>query len=144
MNIEQLIKDSPDAIIVLDDQDLVVYWNQGATETFGYTEEEMMGKHLDNIIPEKLRKRHTEAFLKYIETGKSKYERGHTMAVPATHKDGSRRSIEFRISAEVIHGQVKYVAAIVRDVTDKWNKNMEQIRRIKELEAQLREKEDSL
>ena len=144
MNIEQLIKDSPDAIIVLDEKDLVVYWNRGATETFGYTEEEMMGQHLDNIVPEKLRKRHTEAFLKYVETGQSKYKRGHTMAVPATHKDGRRLSIAFRISAEVIHGQVKYVAAIVRDVTDTWQKNMEQIRRIKELEALLKEKEKHL
>lgn len=135
MNLLNLIKTAPDGVIVLDDQDKVVYWNEGATKTFGFTHTEMMGQHLDAIIPEKLRKRHTDAYLKFIKTGISKYEEGHTMAVPAVKKSGEQISIEFRISAEKDdQDNILYVAAIIRDVTQQWKEKLELRKKLQELE----------
>lgn len=135
MNLQKLINSAPDAIIVLNAEDRVVFWNEGARKTFGYAANEMIGEHLDAIIPEKLRKRHTEAYLKFIETGISKYEEGHTMAVPAVKKSGEQISIEFRISAEKDQdGKILYVAAIIRDVTKQWKEKLELRKKLQELE----------
>ena len=136
MDLLHMINTAPDAVIVLDRSDRVVYWNYGAMDTFGFHEDDIIGQHLDAIVPEKLRQRHAEAFLKFIETGHSKYAPGHTMAVPAIHKNGDRLSIEFRLSvAKNDQDQIEYVMAIIRDVTDQWHKNQELRQRLKAAEA---------
>lgn len=133
MNLLSMIKTSPDAIIVLDRTDRVVYWNYGAMDTFGFSEQDMLGQHLDAIVPEPLRARHAEAYQKFIQTGKSHYAPGHTMAVPAVHKNGDRLSIEFRLSVEKdADGQIQYVLAIVRDVTAQWKRNQELRQKLKQ------------
>lgn len=134
MDFLRMIDTAPDAVVVLNRDDRVVYWNYGATDTFGYQEDEMLNEHLDKIIPEPLRKRHTEAYLKFIETGDSVYAPGHTMAVPAMHKNGDRLSIEFRLSVDKNdEGEIQFVLAIIRDVTAQWNKT-------RELQKELRER----
>ena len=126
MNLLHALEISPDAVIVLDRKGDVVYWNQGATDTFGYTSQDMLGHNLDAIIPEKLRERHNEAYALYVKTGNSKYGPGHMLAVPATNKAGERMSVEFRLA--ILHdaqGNVEYVFSILRDVTERWNKEQE-------------------
>lgn len=53
-----LVEGSPDAIVVADREGLIRFWNAGAEATFGHTAAETMGRSLDIIIPENLRKRH--------------------------------------------------------------------------------------
>ena len=137
MNLLSLIKTSPDAIIILDRTDRVVYWNYGAMDTFGFSEQDMLGQPLDAIVPESLRSRHAEAFQKFIQTGQSRYAPGHTMAVPAVHKNGDRLSIEFRLSIEKDdQGDIQYVLAIVRDVTAQWKRNQELRQKLKQADLE--------
>ncbi|HHT21323.1 MAG TPA: PAS domain S-box protein [Tissierellia bacterium] len=143
LDLLQMIDTAPDAIIVLDRDDRVVYWNYGALDTFGYDEDDMLGQPLDRIIPESLRQRHTEAYLKFIDSGRSRYAPGHTMAVPAMHKDGDRLSIEFRLSVEKDEaGEIQYVMAIIRDVTNQWTKLQELKQRLKDAEQGHIEQDD--
>jgi PAS domain S-box-containing protein len=51
-----------DAIIYADAQGVIAFWNTGAERIFGYSESEAIGKSLDVIVPENLRKRHWEGF----------------------------------------------------------------------------------
>ncbi len=141
MNLQHAMDIAPDSIIALDRAGNVAYWNQGSTEIFGFTSEEMLGNNLDAIIPEKLRQRHNEAYAVYVETGKSRYGPGHMLAVPAMNKAGERISVEFRLSILTDEeGKVEYVVSILRDVTERWNKEQETRRRLMELEKQLKEK----
>lgn len=50
-----IMKNSADAILTMDPEEKVTSWNKGAEAIFGYTEEEMLGKPLDVLIPEDLR-----------------------------------------------------------------------------------------
>ncbi len=45
---------SPDALLILNGDDVIVCWNEAASHIFGYPREEMMGKHFPSlqIIPE--------------------------------------------------------------------------------------------
>ncbi len=47
----QILKFSTEAIVILDPNRHVTLWNNGATKLFGYTEEEILNKSIDIIIP---------------------------------------------------------------------------------------------
>jgi rsbT co-antagonist protein RsbR len=46
----ELLDLAHDAIIVLDDHDLVTYWNRGAERVYGYTRDEAMGKNPRDLL----------------------------------------------------------------------------------------------
>jgi len=116
-----LVREAPDAIIYVDVQGTITFWNRAAERVFGFSESEAMGKSVDIIIPENLRKRHWDGFAETIETGKTRYGAGDVLAVPALRKDGTRISIEFTILPFLDRtGRLLGTAAILRDVTQRF------------------------
>jgi PAS domain S-box-containing protein len=49
--IENLVENAADAIICTDREDLIQTWNRGAEVLFGYTKDEVIGKHLSILLP---------------------------------------------------------------------------------------------
>ena len=116
-----LAREAPDAIVYADAAGLIAFWNKGAARIFGYSEAEAMGKSLDMIIPENLRKRHWDGFAETMRTGKTRYGAGDVLAVPALRKDGARISVEFTILPFLDRaGRMLGIAAILRDVTKRF------------------------
>lgn len=116
-----LVRETPDAIIYADSQGLIAFWNKGAERIFGYPEAEAVGKSLDLIIPESLRKRHWSGFEQTVQSGKSRYGAGDVLAVPAIRKDGTRLSVEFTILPfRDRAGRTLGIAATLRDVTGRF------------------------
>jgi PAS domain S-box-containing protein len=121
----QILFQAQDAIIFSDRDGLIGLWNSGAESIFGYTAQEALGQTLDLIIPEKLRVRHWEGYRKVMATGATRYGQ-ELLAVPSMRKDGTRISIEFSIVLpRSSSGQVLGAAAILRDVTARWQKEKE-------------------
>ena len=58
-----VVKDSNDAIIVLDLQGNITAWNPGATKMYGYTEEEALQMNITEIIPDN----HRQEFRQLME-----------------------------------------------------------------------------
>jgi signal transduction histidine kinase len=59
--------------------------------------------------------------------------------VPALRKDGTRISIEFTIAMiRDAHGKLLGPAAILRDVTARWNQDKELRKRLANLEAEVK------
>jgi PAS domain S-box-containing protein len=135
-----LAREAPDAIVYADG--LIAFWNKGAERLFGFSEAEAMGKSLDIIIPENLRKRHWDGFAETVRTGKTRYGAGDVLAVPALRKDGARISIEFSILPFFDRaGRILGMAAILRDVT----KRFEEVKALrKELAAQQRPRDAAI
>jgi PAS domain S-box-containing protein len=95
-----------------------------------------MGKLMDFIIPENLRGRHWEGYHRVMATGETKYGKD-TLAVPALRKDGTRISIEFTIVLlRDDEGKPAGNAAVIRDVTARWQKDKALKERLAELEKQ--------
>lgn len=123
-----LVRDAPDAFIYADAQGLIWFWNKGAERIFGLSEVETVGKSLDIIIPENLRRRHWDGFVEAVRTGKTRFGTGDVLAVPTLRKDGSRISIEFTILPFSDRtGRIIGMAAILRDVT----KGFEEVRNLR-------------
>jgi PAS domain S-box-containing protein len=133
----RIVEDAQDAIIVGDQDGNIRLWNAGAETIFGHRAEEVMGKLMDFIIPENLRGRHWEGYHRVMETGETKYGKD-TLAVPALRKDGTRISIEFTIVLlRDDEGKPAGNAAVIRDVTARWQKDKALKERLAELEKQV-------
>lgn len=127
---------APDAILFADRAGNIQLWNRGAEMIFGYTKEEAIGKQLDLIIPEKLRQRHNDGYLRVISEGISKYC-DDLLSVPALPKDGHALFSDFSIiMIKDNNGVMQGVAAIMRDSSEQKNKEKELKNQIKQLKAQ--------
>ena len=134
----RILEAAGDAVLYAGRDGRIQYWNGGAEAIFGWSAAEAVGQSMDLIIPERLRGRHWEGWEKSMATGVTRYSGRDLLAVPAQRKDGRPLSIEFTIQllrdeAGVLVG----AAAIVRDVTERWSRDKELRKRLKELEAQL-------
>jgi PAS domain S-box-containing protein len=133
----QIVEHAPDAIIMADRDGIIRLWNGGARAVFGYSAEEAVGQSLDLIIPELLRDRHWSGFRKAMETGVTRYGR-ELLAVPAIRKDEARISVEFSVALlRDPAGEVLGVAAIMRDVSERWTQQKELRQRLADLETRV-------
>jgi PAS domain S-box-containing protein len=131
----RIVEDSPLAILFADKEGTIRLWNTGAEAMFGFSSEEALGQSLDLIVPERQRARHWEGWARVMASGVTKYGR-EPLAVPAMKKDGSRISIEFHIVLlRSQGGELLGAAAIIQDVTLRWQQQKEMKARLVALEA---------
>ena len=132
----RIVENAPDAVIFADRNGAIQVWNGGAEAVFGYTAQEAIGQSLDLIVPERQRERHWTGYDRVMASGETKYGK-ELLSVPATHKNGTRISIEFSIvMVKGADGKVEGIAAIMRDVTKRFNEERQTRQRMAELEKQ--------
>jgi PAS domain S-box-containing protein len=130
-----IVSASSDAIMFADCKGIIRLWNSGAEKMFGFTAGEAIGQSLDLIIPENLRGRHWDGYGRVMESGSSRYS-ADLLSAPALRKDGTRLSTEFSmVMVKDDAGQMLGVAAIIRDVSARWQREKELKERIKVLEG---------
>ncbi len=106
-----------DAIITIDSQGHIIFWNEAATRIFGYGPDEARGKPLDLIMPGQFRQEHQEAVERAVATGGS-YLLGQTVQMVGLGKDGREFPIELSLSRWEI-GEGVFFTGIVRDIADR-------------------------
>ena len=132
----RLLDGSPDAMLICDHAGTVRYWNAAAERVFGFRAIEAIGASMDLIIPERLRARHWAGWEATVRTGVTRYGEGQLLAVPALHKNGQQLSIEFSIQlVKDADGQIEWVAAVIRDVTERYTREKALRAQLKALEA---------
>ncbi len=132
---QRIVEDSPIAILFADRDGKIRLWNAGAEALFGYPAQEALGQSLDLIVPERQRARHWEGWARVMASGVTKYG-SDPLAVPAMRKDGSRISIEFNIVLlRAPAGELLGAAAMIQDVTARWQQQKEMKARLAALEA---------
>jgi PAS domain S-box-containing protein len=133
----RIVEGTPDAVVFADPEGVIRLWNAGAQAIFGYSAEEAIGQTLDLIVPEKLRERHWEGYRHAVETGASSLG-GEMLKVPAVTKGGDRISLEFTVAlVRDPDGDLQGVAAVIRDVTERWQGEKVLKERLAALEAEL-------
>jgi len=136
---QQIVDNSPIAIVYADAKGIIRLWNSGAEQMFGWSAAEAVGQSMDLMIPEKHRPKHWEGYDQVMQTGVTKY--GHNvLAVPALTKDGRRISIEFNIALlRAAGGEILGAAATIQDVTARWQRDKELRARLAAAEAKAKE-----
>ena len=135
IDFETLVRGAGDAVVVAAPDGTIIFWNLAAARIFGHTEGEAVGRSLDLIIPERFRARHWNGYLTVMQTGHTKYGTD-LLRVPALHKDGRRLSIAF--SVMLLYSptrEIRGIAAIIRDETDRWEQERALRQRVSDLET---------
>ena len=114
----RLVSDSAsDAIISADARGDVIFWNQGAMRIFGYREEEILGRSLTLLIPERYRELHLKALERVHETGRTQLT-GQVVELSGLRRDGTEFPLEISLASWVVGGR-RYFSAVIRDVTER-------------------------
>jgi PAS domain S-box-containing protein len=106
-----------DPILSSDSHGNIIAWNRAAEMTFGYSEEEVLGKSLQMLMPAAYRPQHNEAMLR-LSRGGTPQAIGKTLEVHGLRKDGSEFPLELSLSTWNVVGE-PYYTGIVRDITDR-------------------------
>ena len=108
-----IVESCDDAIISKDLNGVITSWNRAATQIFGYTAEEMIGKPVLLLFPEEL-KHEEEEILRKLRAGE-KIDHLQTVRV---RKDGKRLEVSLTTSPiRDSQGRVIGGSKIVRDIT---------------------------
>lgn len=126
---------SADAIISLDDDNVIQSWNRGAEAMFGYTAEEVIGKPVSFLVPEELRRK---GELELIAQSVAEQGSLSHFETERLTKDGRRVLVDLtRTLLRDSQGRAIGSSAILRDITAR-KRAEEEIRRLnRELEARV-------
>ena len=103
------------AMIALTTSGAIGFANASAGTLFGYSPDEMIGRPVDLIIPERLRAAHAAGLAEVAAGGQSRLA-GRTIEVTARRRDASELPIEMSLS---VWREAKGIAmgAVIRDIT---------------------------
>ena len=123
----------PDGVIVVNGDGQVVVANQAASSLFGYTADELAGAHVDRLLPEALRDIHVSHRARFHESPQMR-PMGVGLELFALRKDGTEFPVEISLSPTPSAGEA-LVTAIVRDITDRKQAEIEQARLLRNARA---------
>jgi len=109
---------SSDAIICVDDEQRIMFFNEGASATFGYTADEALGQPLEVLLPERFRASHARLVDGFGESGVRARRMGERGQISGLRKNGE----EFPAEAAISHlgsGDKRVYSVVLRDVTDR-------------------------
>ena len=112
-----LLDNISEAIIVTDKTHQIVYFNRTAVEVFGYRVEEILGRPLDLLLPERFVKTHRQHMRKLAEPQTVLMIKDRPELV-AKRKDGTEFPVEIGASKIVEDGEEFYTAIVV-DITER-------------------------
>ncbi len=117
-----------DAIIMMNHNGNIYYWNPAAEKIFGYSADEVMNKPIHNTIaPAKYRNAYLEGLKNFYKNGKGPVI-GNILELNALKKDGTEFPVELSVSAVMIKDKW-HAVGMIRDITER-RKSEELVRKL--------------
>ncbi|MBU0512510.1 MAG: PAS domain S-box protein, partial [Chloroflexi bacterium] len=113
--LEGVLGATPNAIVTLDENHLIVYWNPGAEILFGYSPEEVIGKNIDHLITNPDTYENATGFTQRVIGGK-KVSPTETVRY---RKDGSPVDVIVAGSPMLVGDEFIGVVAVYTDITER-------------------------
>lgn len=137
-----LVGSATDAIITADEIGNILSWNFAAERIFGWKAEELLGKPLSTIMPEKFRELHKAGMHRYSTTHKARVI-GKTVELEGQRKDGTHFPIELSLGTWRM-GEKPYFCGIIRDITARKKLEYELEMANKDLELKVQQRTQEL
>jgi PAS domain S-box-containing protein len=113
-----IVDSALDCIVTIDHEGCIHEFNPAAEHTFGYSRDEVLGKHLaDIIIPPSLREKHRQGFARYLATGEARIF-GKRIEMTAIRADGSEFPVELAVTRIPLEGPPSFTGYL-RDITER-------------------------
>jgi formate hydrogenlyase transcriptional activator len=114
--LQDLFELSPDGILISDAEGVIREANLRASDLFGYTQDELIGMPVENLVPSGFRNRHPAHRENYAAHPRTR-QMGAAMNLSALRKDGSEFPVDIMLKPTEIDGR-PVVLSFVRDVTE--------------------------
>ena len=112
-----VVESANDGIVVANSKGEVISWNKAAQQLFGYAQDEIMGKPLTLLMPDRYRDAHHRGLERLQETGKSQLI-GQRLQLSGLRKDATEFPIELSLATWTTRSDT-YFCGIIRDVTER-------------------------
>ncbi|MDX1745245.1 MAG: PAS domain S-box protein, partial [Halobacteriales archaeon] len=106
-----LAESATDVIITIDAESTIQFANPAVERVFGYSPEEVEGKSLTMLMPERYHDRHTDALNQYLQTGERRLDWTH-VALPGLHKEGHEIDFQMSIAEANLQGDHRFTGII--------------------------------
>ncbi len=132
-----------DAIIMMDDEGNVCFWNEAATRIFGYTDQEVIGKNLHALLaPSRYQERYHQAFARFHATGQGTAQ-GKRLELTAMNKNRTEFPIELSLSTLQLSNRW-HAVGVVRDISERRRTEIQLEQARKDVESVNRRLETSI
>ncbi|PAV24945.1 hypothetical protein CF392_13565 [Tamilnaduibacter salinus] len=112
----QALEQALDAVVTIDDQNRVTFFNGAAERLWGYRREEVLGQNVKMLVPAEHRSAHDEYINHNRQTGENRIV-GTSREVELERKDGARVWVSLALT-KVLVGKKHYYTAFVRDIRE--------------------------
>ena len=106
-----------DSIITINSKGIITGWNNGAERIFGYTDEEVLSKHLNLLVPNRYYSEHVKGIERVVQGGEH-HVIGKTVELYGFNKSGNEFPIELSLS-EWETTTEKFFTGIIRDISSR-------------------------
>jgi len=130
-HLRSILSTVPDAMIVIDEQGVILSFSTAAERLFGYTEKEIKGSNVSRLMPSPDHERHDGYIQRYLQTGERRII-GIGRVVFAQRRDGSTFPMELSVGEAFGEGR-RLFTGFVRDLTER--RQTEE--RIEEIQSEL-------
>jgi PAS domain S-box-containing protein len=119
---KQITNSVKDAIILVDEESKVAYWNPASEKTFGYTNKEAIGKNIHElVVPTSMcqegKERIEQSMKIFTETGMGYFTVGNVELI-GRHKNGTEFPVELSLSPIKLSGKWNAVG-VVKNLTER-------------------------
>ena len=121
----RMVANAADAIIAIDDAQVITLFNSGAERLFGHRAQEVVGQSLDVLLPERFRRKH-RWFIEHFAQGTVMARKmGARRRVFALRKNGEEFAADAAISKVEFQGKLS-LTVILRDISEQRREEAEQ------------------
>lgn len=113
-----IIGNAHQAIVTMTSDGVITCWNRQAELTFGWPEQDAIGRDLaELIVPSELRERHRSALSRFLATGEGTLV-GSRIEVQALHRSGKTIPVELAINASRVQDGWEFTA-LLHDISER-------------------------
>jgi two-component system sensor kinase FixL len=111
-----VINSASDALVTIDQDHVIVGFNQEAERMFGYSRQEALGQDLKLIVPPPFKEVHGDYLKRYLATREA-HVLGRQRRITARRRNGEEFPLSISFSVAEILGRL-YFTAIMRDISE--------------------------
>jgi PAS domain S-box-containing protein len=118
-----VLESAPDAMLLVDASGAICFANAHVMELFGYSHEELMGRSVEMLVPERFRAAHVTDRQRYMTSRRAR-PMGSGLSLFGLRADGSEFAVEISLSHVVCEPEY-FVVAAIRDMTSRLRVELE-------------------